>query len=124
MLSLGNFLIPAVARVRAKQGLLAARRVALSQSTQAAFLLLPLTLLLLFIPRPLLGLFYGAASPYAVLEGPLRLLALTYVLSFWAMAIAFCNRSFIVSYPADAYPNKIAVSKVVVLNRVETCLRS
>src|SRR4029077_17429687 len=53
MLSLGNFLIPAVARVRAKQGLLAARRVALSQSTQAALLLLPLILLLLVMPRPL-----------------------------------------------------------------------
>jgi O-antigen/teichoic acid export membrane protein len=89
MLSLGNFLIPAVARVRARQGLLAARRVALSQSTQAALLLLPLTLLLLSMPRPLLGLFYGGASPYVVLDGPLRLLALTYVLTFWTMAIRY-----------------------------------
>jgi O-antigen/teichoic acid export membrane protein len=93
MLSLGNFLIPAVARVRAKQGVLAARRVAISQSTRAALLLLPLILLVLLIPRPLLGLFYGAASPYAVLDGPLRLLALTYVLTFWALSI----RSFLIA---------------------------
>jgi O-antigen/teichoic acid export membrane protein len=93
MLSLGNFLIPAVARVRAKQGVAAARRVAISQSTRAALLLLPLILLLLVIPRPLLGLFYGAASPYGVLDGPLRLLALTYVLTFWALAI----RSFLIA---------------------------
>jgi O-antigen/teichoic acid export membrane protein len=89
MLSLGNFLVPAVARVRVKQDLLAARRVALTQSTQAALLLLPLTLLFLIMPRPLLGLFYGSASPYAVLDGPLRLLALTYVLTFWALAIRY-----------------------------------
>ena len=89
MLSLGNFLVPAVAKVRARRGLLAARRLALSQSTQAAMLLLSLVLLLFILPRPLLGLFYGTASPYVLLDWPLRLLALTYVLTFWAMAIRF-----------------------------------
>ncbi|HYW72257.1 MAG TPA: hypothetical protein VE961_14570 [Pyrinomonadaceae bacterium] len=88
-LSLGNYLIPAVARVRANRGVSAAQRVALSQSTQAAALLLPLILALLIFPRPLLGLVYGAASPYQLLEWPLRLLALTYILSYWAMAIRF-----------------------------------
>jgi O-antigen/teichoic acid export membrane protein len=87
MLSLGNFLVPAVARVRSQRGLLIARRVALRQSTQAALLLLPFILALLIVPRSLLGLFYGAGSPYVLLEGPLRLLALTYILSYWALAI-------------------------------------
>ena len=89
MLSLGNFLVPAAARARARQGLTAARRVSLSLATQAGLLLLPLILLLLILPRPLLGLFYGAASTYVVLDWPLRLLALTYVLTYWAMAIRF-----------------------------------
>jgi O-antigen/teichoic acid export membrane protein len=89
MLSLGNFLVPAVARVRARRGLVQARRVALSQSTQAALLLLPLILGLLIMPRALLGLIYGAASSYVGLDWPLRLLALTYVFTYWAMAIRF-----------------------------------
>jgi O-antigen/teichoic acid export membrane protein len=89
MLSLGNYLVPAVARVRAKLGVLQARRVALSQSTQAGLLLLPLILGLLILPRPLLGLVYGTASSYVALDWPLRLLALTYVLTYWAMAIRF-----------------------------------
>jgi len=88
-LSLGNFLIPVVARVRANRGLAAARRVALTQSTQAAILLLPLILGLLIAPRTFLGLFYGGTSPYVFLVWPLRLLALSYVLSYWAMAIRF-----------------------------------
>jgi len=89
MLSLGNFLVPAVARARAKLGLLQARRVALGQSAQAAWLLLPLILALLIIPRFLLGLVYGSASTYVALDWPLRLLAITYVFTYWAMAIKF-----------------------------------
>ena len=89
MLSLGNFLVPAVARVRAKVGLMQARRVALGQATQAALLLMPLILALLIMPRPLLVLVYGGASSYIALDWPLRLLALTYVFTYWAMAIRF-----------------------------------
>jgi hypothetical protein len=87
MLSLGNFLVPAVAG-RAKQGLLAARS-GCTQSVQPG----RITALAFDTPaavytRLLLGLFM-AASPYVVLEGPLRLLALTYVLTFWTMAIRY-----------------------------------
>lgn len=88
-LSLGNYLVPAAARARAKHGLAAARRVSISIATQAGLLLLPLVLLLLLLPRPLLGLFYGSSSTYVVLDWPLRLLALTYVITYGAMAIRF-----------------------------------
>ena len=88
-LSLGNFLVPAVARVRASRGLAAARRVALTQSTQAAVLLLPLILGLLIAPGTFLGLVYGGTSPYVLLVWPLRLLALSYVVSYWALATRF-----------------------------------
>jgi O-antigen/teichoic acid export membrane protein len=88
-LSLGNFLIPVVARVRASRGLSAARRVALTQSTQAALFLLPLILGLLVAPSTFLGLVYGGRSPYLLLVWPLRLLALSYILSYWALAIRF-----------------------------------
>ncbi|HEX6186943.1 MAG TPA: hypothetical protein VFZ40_02590 [Pyrinomonadaceae bacterium] len=89
MLSLGNFLIPAVARVRAREGLVAARRIAVIYSGRAGLLLLPLFLLLLILPQPLLGLFYGAASPYVELAWPLRLFAFAYAVTYWAMVTRF-----------------------------------
>jgi O-antigen/teichoic acid export membrane protein len=89
MLSLGNFMVPAVARTRARQGLTAARRAGLTLATQAGLLLLPIILLLLMVPQPLLGLFYGANSSYVVLDWPLRLLALTYVVTYGGMAIRY-----------------------------------
>jgi len=89
MLSLGSFLVPAVARARVKQGMRAARRIAFGQTVQAGLLLLPYMLALLVFPRALLGLFYGAGSSYLQLGGPLRLLAITYVLTYCSLAMKF-----------------------------------
>jgi O-antigen/teichoic acid export membrane protein len=89
MLSLGSFLVPAVARTRVKQGMPAARRIAFGQAVQAGLLLLPYLLALLLFPRPLLGLFYGTGSAYLQLGGPLRLLAITYVLTYCGLAMKF-----------------------------------
>lgn len=89
MLSLGSFLIPTVARTRVTQGMGAARRIAFRQTVQAGLLLLPYMLALMVLPRPLLTLFYGGNSSYILIEGPLRLLAFTYLLTYCALATKF-----------------------------------
>jgi O-antigen/teichoic acid export membrane protein len=89
VLSLGNVVVPAAARARVTAGLLAARRVALRHGSQAGLLLLPFAVILLIFPRQLLGLFYSSTSPYAVLEGPLRLLTIVYVLRYFSMTLTF-----------------------------------
>jgi O-antigen/teichoic acid export membrane protein len=70
-------------------GLLAARRIALRHGTQAGLMLLPFVVTLLIFPRQLLSLFYGSTSPYAVLEEPLRLLTIVYVLRYFSMTLTF-----------------------------------
>jgi O-antigen/teichoic acid export membrane protein len=89
VLSLGNVVVPAAARARVAAGLLAARRVALRHGTQAGLMLLPFVVTLLIFPRQLLGLFYSSTSPYAALEGPLRLLTIVYVLRYFSITLTF-----------------------------------
>jgi O-antigen/teichoic acid export membrane protein len=89
VLSLGNIVVPAAARARVKDGLRAARRVALRHVTRGGLLLLPYVAALLIFPRQLLGLFYSSSSPYLFLVSPLRLLAVIYVLNYFSMTLRF-----------------------------------
>ncbi|HVQ40496.1 MAG TPA: hypothetical protein VMS31_23340, partial [Pyrinomonadaceae bacterium] len=89
MLSLGNILVPAAARARIKDGLAGARRVALRYAAQGALLLLPFVLVLLIFPTALLRLFYGASSPYVVLESSLRLLTIIYAFHYVSLSLKF-----------------------------------
>jgi O-antigen/teichoic acid export membrane protein len=89
MLSLGNIIVPAAARAHVKDGLLAARRVALRQGAQGGLLLLPYVAALLIFPRHLLGLFYGSGSSYVVLDTALRLLTVVYALQYFSLTLKF-----------------------------------
>jgi len=89
MLSLGNIVVPAAARAHVKDGLLAARRVALRHAAQGGLLLLPYVAALLIFPRHLLGLFYGSSSPYVVLDSALRLLTVLYAFHYFSLTLKF-----------------------------------
>jgi len=89
MLSLGNIVVPAAARIHVKEGLAAARRLALSRAAQFGLLLLPYVAALLIFPRQFLGLFYGPGSPYVALDSALRLLTLIYALHYVSLALKF-----------------------------------
>jgi O-antigen/teichoic acid export membrane protein len=89
MLSLGNIVIPAAARARVKEGLHAARRVALLHASQGGLLLLPYVVVLLLFPKQLLGLFYGAGSSYTLLDSALRLFTVLYALHYSSLALKF-----------------------------------
>jgi O-antigen/teichoic acid export membrane protein len=89
MLSLGNIVVPAAARAHVKQGLAAARRVALRQAAQGGLLLLPYVAALLIFPRQFLRLFYGPGSPYVALDTALRLLAVICILHYISLALKF-----------------------------------
>jgi O-antigen/teichoic acid export membrane protein len=89
VLSLGNIVVPAAARARVQDGLRAARRVALRHVTQGGLLLLPYVAALLIFPRQLLGLFYSSSSPYLLLDSPLRLFTVIYVLNYFSMTLRF-----------------------------------
>jgi O-antigen/teichoic acid export membrane protein len=88
-LSLGNVIIPAAARARARAGLAAARRVALVHATQGGLLLLLAFGVLVTFPRQLLALFYGAGSHYLSLYQDVRLFAAVYFLVFIALVLKF-----------------------------------
>jgi O-antigen/teichoic acid export membrane protein len=87
MLSLGNIIVPAVARARMQKGLLAARRVALRHALQGGLLLLPYVAVLLIFPGRLLRLFYSASSPYVRLDSALRLLAVVYAFTYVSLTL-------------------------------------
>jgi len=89
MLSLGNIIVPAAARARAKEGFVAARRVALRHAVQGGLLLLPYFVALMIIPGYLLGLFYGSGSPYVSLGNALRLLTVFYALYYISLTLKF-----------------------------------
>ena len=89
MLSLGNIIVPAAARAHLKDGVLAARRVALRHAAQGGLLLLPYVAALVIFPRQLLALFYGPASPYVMLESALRLLTILYTLHYLSLTLKF-----------------------------------
>jgi O-antigen/teichoic acid export membrane protein len=89
MLSLGNIVVPAAARAHVKDGLSAARRVALRHAAQGGVVLLPYVAALLIFPRHLLGLFYGSNSPYVALDSVLRLLTVIYALHYISLALKF-----------------------------------
>ncbi|MGI9066483.1 MAG: lipopolysaccharide biosynthesis protein [Pyrinomonadaceae bacterium] len=89
MLSLGNIVVPAAARAHMKDGLLAARRVALRHAAQGGLLLLPYVAALLIFPRQLLGLFYGSSSPYVALDSALRLLTVIYALHYVSLTLKY-----------------------------------
>jgi O-antigen/teichoic acid export membrane protein len=89
MLSLGNVIIPQAARARAREGVEAARRVALVHSVQGGFLLCACFGILMAFPKQLLGFFYGSGSVYLTLERDTRLFAVVYLLFFIALALKF-----------------------------------
>lgn len=89
MLSLGNIVVPAAARAHMKEGLFAARRVAMRHAAQGGLLLLPYVAALLILPRQLLGLFYGSNSPYLALDSALRLLTVIYALHYISLSLKF-----------------------------------
>jgi O-antigen/teichoic acid export membrane protein len=89
MFSLGNIVVPAAARAHVKNGLAAARRVALREAAQGGLMLLPYLATLLIFPRQLLGLFYGSSSPYLALDSALRLLTVLYALHYVSLALKF-----------------------------------
>lgn len=89
MLSLSNVIIPQAARAHAREGIQAARRVALGHSIQAGFLLCLCFGILMAFPRQLLGFFYGSGSVYLTLERDIRLYAVVYLLFFIALALKF-----------------------------------
>jgi glycosyltransferase involved in cell wall biosynthesis/O-antigen/teichoic acid export membrane protein len=89
MLSLGNVVVPEAARARARGGIQAARRVALTHATQAGVLLLVAFGILTAFPTQLLALFYGSGSAYLSLSQDTRLFALVYFLFFVSLALKF-----------------------------------
>jgi len=89
MLSLGNIIVPAAARAHLKEGLFAARRVAVRHAAQGGLLLLPYVAALLIFPRQLLGLFYGSSSPYVALASAVRLLTVIYTLHYISLSLKF-----------------------------------
>lgn len=89
MLSLGNVIVPAAARARARNGLEAARRVALVHTTQGGVLLLLAFGILIAFPKQLLALFYGSGSAYLTLDQDIRLFAVVYFLFFISLAMKF-----------------------------------
>ncbi len=74
MFGLGNLLVPVVARAKAVGGHALAWQSARRYGVQFGLVLLPYFTILLLWPRGVLSTLYGPASPYAGLEGPLRLL--------------------------------------------------
>lgn len=89
MLSLGNVIVPAAARVHLKEGFQAARRLALRHAAHGGLLLLPYAIALLIFPRQLLTIFYGANSPYLKLESALRFLTVFYILHYLSLTLKF-----------------------------------
>jgi O-antigen/teichoic acid export membrane protein len=89
MLSLGNVVVPAAARARAREGLTAARRVAFKYAAQGGLLLLPFFAAQLIYPRQLLGIFYGSGSAYVVLDSALRFLTVAYAMHYFSLSVKF-----------------------------------
>lgn len=89
MLSLGNIIIPAAAMARARDGLSAARRVAIVYAAQGGLLLLPYFAALALFPRQFLALFYSARSPYMELDGALRLFTAAYLFYYFSLVLKF-----------------------------------
>ena len=87
LFSMSNLVVPAAARARVTGGALAAWRVGSTYGGQAALLLLPFFLVLLVWPTQVLEIFYGADSPYAVLDGMLRLFVVVYCFRYAAFVV-------------------------------------
>ena len=119
MLSLGNIIIPAAARARARQGLRAAQRVALVHAVQGGVLLLPYFVALGVYPRQLLALFYGAQSPYLELDNALRLFAVAYAFYYFSLVMKFLlnaleeNRSQFVAELASSLLLAVIIAPLV-----------
>lgn len=82
MFSVGNLVVPAVARARLQGGVSAARRTAIRYGAQGGVLVLPYYLGLLAAPGLALVVFYGRDSPYRGLETEVRIMAMGYLLIY------------------------------------------
>jgi O-antigen/teichoic acid export membrane protein len=87
MFGLGNLLVPVVARAKAAGGLSLAWRSAHRYGVQFGLVLLPYFTILFLWPRGVLSALYGPASPYAGLEGLLRLLVAAYAFVYLAQVL-------------------------------------
>jgi O-antigen/teichoic acid export membrane protein len=85
MFSLGNLVIPVVARARAQGPDGAAGRIGIRTGLALAVLIAPYFFVLAAFPETALRLFYGAASPYVSEGGGLRLVVLCYSSMLLAM---------------------------------------
>jgi O-antigen/teichoic acid export membrane protein len=82
LFSLGNLIIPASARALRSGGVRGARKIALTYGAIGGALVIPYYLLLIARPAVALHVFYGAGSPYVVLQTALRFFALAYIGSY------------------------------------------
>ena len=82
VISVAGLVVPAVAFARKREGIGAAKRIALSYGAQGAILLLPYYAIVLTLPGFAISIFSKGNPEYVGLENHLRLLAIGYFLVF------------------------------------------
>jgi O-antigen/teichoic acid export membrane protein len=87
MVSIGNLIVPAVARLQEHEGIRAARRIAWRYTAFGAGLLSLLFIPCLILPDLMLRLFYGWKTPYVEHAFELRLYVLNYAMAYVAAAL-------------------------------------
>jgi O-antigen/teichoic acid export membrane protein len=89
LFSVGSLIVPASARAMAKNGIHAAKRIALRYGAQGALLVVPYFLVLfLLFPKPALRLLYGASSPYVKLDQGVRIFVIAYAFVYLSQVLA------------------------------------
>jgi O-antigen/teichoic acid export membrane protein len=86
--SVAGLITPAVAKSKAEQGMVAARRIAKKYATEGGALLVPFYGILLLIPGFMLKKFYKANSPYIVLTSQMRVFVLIYACTYLSAMIS------------------------------------
>ncbi len=87
LFSVTGLIVPATARAYRDGGMEQARRIGWTYAAPGAALLLPFFALVLLWPGEALRVFYGPASPYVSLVGLVRLLVLSYALTYVALTL-------------------------------------
>ena len=88
LFSVGSLIVPASARAMAKNGIHAAKRIALRYGAQGALLAVPYYLVLFLFPKPALRLVYGASSPYVKLDQGVRMFVTAYAFVYLSQVLA------------------------------------
>jgi O-antigen/teichoic acid export membrane protein len=88
LFSVGSLIVPASARAMAKNGIHAAKRIALRYGAQGALLAVPYYLVLFLFPKPALRLVYGASSPYVKLGQGVRMFVTAYAFVYLSQVLA------------------------------------